>query len=566
MASGSLGVTIAGLRNRVSRYLGFGTHYTSINSDNQELVNRYVADGLRQYFHPPPVPDPKTGEQYLRHTWSFLVTATTAPLTIDVPSVDLESDFCDFVGEVFATDGSNNWRIQIVPEDVFARVQLGGTEAEEDDTRAARYGNVFWNEASRKYSFYVAPRPAASTTVYYAYRKEPDIDVEGDSGSTKVYGSEEHNQLVIASCLAAAELGEDDAQGPNAARFMSLLTAAIEADTQKLDSVVSRTFFGTATPTSYVELMRECGHALGMGRDDTRYTEAQKQELGIAIQNGLKTFYAEHEWSFLWEQVSFKTVIGRYGYGSGTIATEHQDEDDDDYDPAFDPVADAVAFNDWKKYATADLTSPTDLVATAIAAIDGPMIEEVDSPGSQREIPFVYERKIRELRKGNEDSLGRPTHASIVYGSWVEYYERDSDADGYTENHTVNHAGYSIIVWPTPSDEYTLTFRFRRASSELTNAADDDPLGWQYNYHRNTIIAACQRAATDGNRELWPIYENKYRQYMGKSIQNDRESFRPETLGLMRPDLEAMQMGDDRIKIYHSRVSSMIIGGVDVTP
>lgn len=224
----------------------------------------------------------------------------------------------------------------------------------------------------------------------------------------------------------------------------------------------------------YVDFAARVGRQLGYGYSSTNWTADQAIEISDLVQSGYRQFLfppimpglTPHEWSFLRGTGTIVTVSGTYQY---------------DFPDNFDGAEGTLTF------------STTD--------------------GMQGPIRIVGESDIRNLREGQNNTLGVPRFIAII---------PKTIAAG-----TVGQR-FSALFWPTPSAVWTLTYKYQSHGS-LLSAASPYPLGGMA--HGETILASCQhRAALEANDDA-SAYMGKFIERMNVSIAHDRQRFDREYFG-----------------------------------
>lgn len=216
----SLVLTFTNLLSETGYYLGFGRDTTAYGTEETARATAAVEAGLRTFYYPEQVDD-------LQFTgWSFLNKLGTLTTVASDYDYDLASDF-------EAIHGPMNWAatkgrvpIEVVGEAeiLTLRQQSSGTGIPQflairpktsTGTAVQGWEAIFW------------PTPSTAETVYYRYVAQA---LKADGTALYPLGQPTHSETIKESCLAAAELMENDEEGPHYARFKRLLKASMDAD------------------------------------------------------------------------------------------------------------------------------------------------------------------------------------------------------------------------------------------------------------------------------------------------------------------------------------------------
>lgn len=233
MAESTLTLSITDLKAEIGHYLGYGrgsavygeTAWTTSQGNN---ITAVLKSGLAQVYTPPPV---APGE--VSHNWSFLRPFDQITLLAGDYSVQLPDDFGGFEGPLYVmTEGSRQRTpIKVTNEGVLQNLLT----ANPDMTGPPRIAAEAVQKAtsltgSNRSILHVHPKADKDYVLAYVYKYLPDAL----TGSLPYPpGGSEHSELFKASCLAAAELQLDDANGPRWQFFMQRLIASVHADRKR---------------------------------------------------------------------------------------------------------------------------------------------------------------------------------------------------------------------------------------------------------------------------------------------------------------------------------------------
>lgn len=229
----SLLLSVTDLRGEIGAFLGYGRGSdlgAAAWTDDQEAnIEAALKSGLSQVYTPPPL-----GPTESSHGWTFLRPFADLVIEQGDLTVKLPESFGGFESDLYVVtpDSAARWAsVRLTHE---GHVQ-GLHAARPDQTGPPQVGceqvidGTTGNESTRS-RLYVWPKTDRAYTVRCQYKHMPDA-LTGNYPYPP--GGAEHAELFKASCLAAAELQFDDAQGPRRAVFMQLLAASVAADRKR---------------------------------------------------------------------------------------------------------------------------------------------------------------------------------------------------------------------------------------------------------------------------------------------------------------------------------------------
>lgn len=223
----TLSVKRAELAAQTGVFLGYGrgADYgeTAWTTKQQGIIDFCVNSGCRQVYFPPVIGG-------VIHEWSFLKPIRSLTLLEGASTIDLPDDFSSIDGKIMlSTSGANSFiSVEVVGvAAVYARhaafpdssgrpviacqEPMKGTSQNEGQ----RWQLKTWPSADQDYTvqirYYLLPNATNGERPY-------------------VYGGAAHSETFLASCIAAAELYQDDMRGPRWEYFMERLGASIALD------------------------------------------------------------------------------------------------------------------------------------------------------------------------------------------------------------------------------------------------------------------------------------------------------------------------------------------------
>lgn len=214
----------------VGNYLGWGsgTHFgdEAWNDDKTRRLKRIVKGGLRQFYNPPP------DQSGVSHQWSFLRPVATVTLVSGDETVLMPFDFKGLEGPVYVLDSAGSPTMIPTSDKVRARYAMYPSETGRPQCVEIEPIKATEKERGQRFRLAVWPLADANYSLQFRY----SIQGEMLSGEKPyAYGGVEHAETILASCLAYAELHEDDIfrGGPKQDYWRERLATSISMDRQK---------------------------------------------------------------------------------------------------------------------------------------------------------------------------------------------------------------------------------------------------------------------------------------------------------------------------------------------
>lgn len=229
MAESSLNSAYYELQADIGFYLGFGRgerySETTWSDDQLGRIDSCLKSGLRQFYWPAPIEGhPGSWD------WSFLRPLATLNLTSGEQGLNLPDDFGGLEGRITyaATATGQTWPIDVVNPGTIRQLYAGTPSMTGRPLSAAieaKKGTT--NIGSSRHTLLIFPQADAAYTLKLTYYVNPEFL----SGTFPyAYGGAQHAETLKASCLAAAELYQDDSQGPQWSRFQERMAASMAMD------------------------------------------------------------------------------------------------------------------------------------------------------------------------------------------------------------------------------------------------------------------------------------------------------------------------------------------------
>lgn len=227
----TLNLSYSDLRTAVADFLGYGRDSANWTTKATAHINEALADGLRQFYHPPIVAPAR--RSYL---WSFLRPVGVLTTVATEHRYDMPGDYAGIDGD-FVYDSTTLYRkIQIVGEGQIRELR-SGTVTSGVPQYAAINPKQSNGEGIQAFEVTFWPTPDAAYRLTYRYVASPNAS---SASQPFPLGGEAHSDTIKQSCLAAAEFLRDDERGIHAQRFMEMLSASISRDAQ----LTERKFYG----------------------------------------------------------------------------------------------------------------------------------------------------------------------------------------------------------------------------------------------------------------------------------------------------------------------------------
>ena len=237
----SLVLTFSNLLSETGYYLGFGRDTTVYDAEQTARATAAVEAGLRSFYYPE---QPFSG-------WSFLTKLGTITTVASDYDYDLASDF-------EAINGPLNWAATKgrVPVEVIGEGDILSLQQQSSGTGIPQFACIraktSTGTAVQSWEALLWPTPSIAESLYYRYEAQA---LKADGTALYPLGQPSHSETIKEACLAAAELLENDVEGPHASRFNRLLKASMDRDQR------------ANTPETLGRNTDESWAMLGYGRD-----------------------------------------------------------------------------------------------------------------------------------------------------------------------------------------------------------------------------------------------------------------------------------------------------------
>lgn len=224
MAESTLSVTRTELRRYVCRYLYWDL--SSLSAEQETDLDDILRSALRDFYRPPVLP----GETST-HRWSFMRPIWRFTLTQDVGDYDLPDDFGGFCSDLFYRDYHVNAPLRETGRGMIDALRQQSTSAVPFTGQPLQFATFPLNNGGATpqrlgISFY--PTPDQEYELIGQYEINPNALA---ADVPYPMGGQPHSETLIAACLAAAELQQNDIMGgPRYAKFIERLRTSIAYD------------------------------------------------------------------------------------------------------------------------------------------------------------------------------------------------------------------------------------------------------------------------------------------------------------------------------------------------
>lgn len=471
--------TLGWLRREIGGYLKYGFDVNGWNATQRGRVLSIIQSGAMQFYFPPPQAVGEGQESKPPHQWSFLVPVRTVGLSTGQATYPLPIDFTGIIGDLTWQSGSTTQAIPIVAESKLRQL-VGNTPLSGQPKYAAiRPVSITGIKVTHELLLYPTPgSDEASSTLEYRSQVVPAQVAEDSDFTQQVYGSQQHAEILLASCLAVAEHRESGGPGQCAAKYTQQLGAAIQNDVLAListeDAIWPVEQLADTLRINKSYLKRLIGRQLKFGPHPGAWNHKQASEVAIVLDRGLRQFYDPvivnaaytHEWSFM-----------RPLYDLTTITDQFQYDLPEDFVMLYGPILFAPE--------TTTLMEPLE------------------------EVPLY---KVRQWLQ--QTTSGRPRICGINSRPIPD----------------IGGIRWELWLAPKPDQEYVLTLPYKANPLAM---AEDTTLPYGGQEHHETLIEACL-AAAEAFVEKKGMHADRFITLLAASISRDQKSSSPEMLGYNR--------------------------------
>lgn len=221
----SLEIDFHAIRRAVGKYLKYGYSHEEWDDEQAEEVQDIIDEGVRNAYYPPPIRNANTV-----HEWTFMRPTLQLKTVADQRRYPLPGDFERPCADIAYLDTNNSY----APIEITSPSRLLNLESRTDYTSAPTHAAIEADnsagDAPQGLVLVLHPTPDAEYTLAVEYQAR----ARRLTDSTPFpLGGQAFGPVVLASCLAAAEMFAVRQQGPMYERFQQLLAGAIARDTYR---------------------------------------------------------------------------------------------------------------------------------------------------------------------------------------------------------------------------------------------------------------------------------------------------------------------------------------------
>jgi len=216
-----LTLSYSDIYKKVSEFLGLGSSPSDNNLTNVEAI---TARGYRAFLYPI---DLRSGRP---HDWNFLKQYHTINTTSGQYMYALPVDFSDLLDDIHYDTGKGFSHLV-----KRSAEQIKEMRANFDDTSYPEFYAItpsrYDLEIGTVYELWLFPTPGQVYTLVTFYRIDPLKPVATGDDDALLVGGIRATEAILESCLAAAELEQDDVIGIHSQKANELIQKLIVADT-----------------------------------------------------------------------------------------------------------------------------------------------------------------------------------------------------------------------------------------------------------------------------------------------------------------------------------------------
>jgi len=232
----SLQVDFFQIRRRVSNLM-FGVHnWAELDDVQREEVKEVIAEGLRQYYYPPPLPPPFALTMGIVHEWSFMKPIHKFNTAADQREYPLPDTFETPVGEIYYQRDEDDYYGPIPFVSTTRNLKLENRQEEQSPPRfASLRAEDSTGDSPQLQLLTLHPTPDKEYSLMFQFVATQSILTEDQPYPL---GGQIHGPGILSACLAAAEMYMTGSQGPRYMDFMTKLAGNIIRDNQRGPSVL----------------------------------------------------------------------------------------------------------------------------------------------------------------------------------------------------------------------------------------------------------------------------------------------------------------------------------------
>lgn len=224
MADSTLTLGWTELKQAVGHFIGYGSVVGSWSTVQEDEIELIVQTGYRRVLYPPAAGVIPAGFE-----WSFLRPSTTLPIVADDGDYDLPDDYGRVVGEFHYAADEHKASIRIISLAALLDMRSHSDQNSYPTFAATRFKSSDGTAGQLQEALFY-PEPDDDYTLHYCYDA-----YTGQLSDTIAYplGGMRMSELYKASCLAAAEIRNNEEAGLQNSLFQALLVTEVVHDTKR---------------------------------------------------------------------------------------------------------------------------------------------------------------------------------------------------------------------------------------------------------------------------------------------------------------------------------------------
>lgn len=217
-----LSLTYTDLLKEVGYYLAFGETTGSYTSDQTSRADNAVEEGCRLFYYPEDV----DGQPF--NGWSFMNPIGTLSVVSGTGTYSMPTGVESIDGIISFAAGSGYPPIQVIDEEGIRALGWPANYTGTPAYAALRPSNSTVDSTTvQTIQLILFPTPNITATATYRYWIKPQVLA---SGVLYPLGTAAHASTLRAACLAAAELAENDEEGPHYKRYVRRMKVSMRID------------------------------------------------------------------------------------------------------------------------------------------------------------------------------------------------------------------------------------------------------------------------------------------------------------------------------------------------
>jgi hypothetical protein len=218
------------LQRRIGAAAQFGRVPEEWDDEQEQLVQEIIDEGVRQAYDPPPLMPPYSLTPLDTHEWSFLRPIWEFTTVSGQRRYLLPPDFTSPIGSISFMGSNQDYRD--IEYTIPARLRTLENRADDTKSAPSLYAiepSSTTGEGEQHWNLVLHSTPNTDYKLAMQYQAEPN---RLDKDRPYPLGGQQFGQVLLASCMAAAELQIGGRHGPQYSQFLSKLAGAVVRDTK----------------------------------------------------------------------------------------------------------------------------------------------------------------------------------------------------------------------------------------------------------------------------------------------------------------------------------------------